>query len=66
MEKIATSHVHNHVPVVDATGNSAFVSARQVYLDHPVIYHAQQIHGDQTVHMNVPVRKDTPMVVIQR
>ena len=66
MEKIVTSRVHNHVPVVDAIGSSDSVSVHQVYLDRPVTYHVLPIHGDQTVHTSVHVRRDILMAVIQR
>ena len=66
MEKTVTSRVHNHVPVVDVIDNSVSVSVRQVYLDRPVTCHVLPIHGDQTVHTSVHVRRDILMVVIQR
>ena len=66
MERIVTCHVHNRVPAADAIDSSVSVSVRQVYLDRPVTCHALLIHGDQTVHMSVRVRRDILMVVIQR
>ena len=66
MEKIVTCHAHNRVPVADATDSLVSVSVRQVYLDRPVTCHVLPIHGDQTVHTSVRVRRDILMVVIQR
>ena len=66
MERIATCRVHNRVPVADVIDSSVSVSVRQVYLDRPVTCHVLQIHGDQTVHTSVRVRRDILMAVIQR